>query len=247
MALTGADAGSIGPVGLKGFRIIADRRLEGANEMISGANKNDYHIAHIDFERDFKPDGYYDLRTIEPNEPCPRCGSPLKISHAIELGHIFKLGTKYADALGATYLDENGKEQPIVMGSYGIGIERIIACHIEQHNDEHGISWDKALAPYGVHVIAATMNHEQSVATAGEIYRKLQESGLEVLFDDRTNVTAGFKFKDADLLGMPLQVVVGERSLREQKVEIKQRRTGERILVGAEEVVQRIRTLLEAK
>lgn len=244
MALTGADGGSIGPVNLKGFRIIADRRLDGANGMISGANRNDYHLANIDFQRDVTLDGYFDLRTVEPGEPCPRCRSNLKIVNAIEIGHIFKLGTKYSESLGATFLDENGQSNPIVMGSYGIGIERIIASSIEQSHDEHGIIWNKALAPYHVHVIAASMNNKETVLVSNQVYRALMEAGVETLFDDRPSVSAGFKFKDADLMGMPFQIVVGEKGLREKKIEIKVRKSGERIQIPIDEAVPRIKMLL---
>jgi len=242
--LTGADAGSIGPVGLKGFRIIADKRLEGANNLISGANRNDYHVANIDLERDVKVEAYHDLRIVEDGEPCPKCGSELRISHAIELGHIFKLGTKYSEALNVTYLDENGESKPVVMGSYGIGVERIIACHIEQSRDEHGIIWHKALAPYLVHVIAVSMNNKDIVLTSNQLYAKLTENGIPALFDDRPNVTPGFKFKDADLLGMPLQIIVGEKGLRKHQVEIKRRKDGERFMVPVEELVREVKKLL---
>jgi prolyl-tRNA synthetase len=243
-ALTGADAGSIGPVELKRFRIIADKRLEDANNLISGANKNDYHLGNIDMQRDVKLDGYFDLRTVESGEPCPRCSSPLKISNAIELGHIFKLGTKYSEALNATFLDENGQAKPIIMGSYGIGIERIIACAIEQSRDQDGIIWDKAIAPYQVHIVAVNMNNKEIVLAANQAYRALSEAGVETLFDDRPNVTAGFKFKDADLLGMPLQVVVGEKGLKTGQVEIKTRKTGARVMVSSGDVVAEVKQLL---
>ena len=243
--LTGADGGSIGPVGLKGFKIIADKRLEGSNGLVSGANRNDYHVSNIDFQRDVKPAGYFDLRTVESGEPCPQCGSELKVAHAIELGHIFKLGTKYSEALGATFLDENGSSKPIIMGSYGIGIERIIASHLEQSHDEHGIVWSKALAPYDIHVIAASMNNKQSVLVSNQLYRALTEQGIETLFDDRANVSAGFKFKDADLMGIPIQLIVGEKGLKENKVEVKKRRSGERTLVVVEEAVDTLKKILE--
>ncbi len=230
-ALTGADGGSIGPVGLKGFRIIADKRLEGANGLISGANKNDYHIKDIDLKRDVKVDGYFDLRTVLPGEPCIKCNSPLRIVKAIELGHIFKLGTKYADALKAYFLDEGGKENPIIMGSYGIGVERIVACHIEQFHDQNGIIWTKALAPFQVHLILVNSNNEPVVKAAEELYAKLAEAKVEVLFDDRKDVSPGFKFKDADLLGMPLQVIVGEKNVVNGNVEIKDRATGKREII----------------
>ncbi len=243
-ALTGADAGSIGPVGLKGFRIIADKRLEGANNLISGANRNDYHLGNIDMQRDVKLDGYYDLRTVEDGEPCPNCSSALKISNAIELGHIFKLGTKYSEALNVRFLDENGQPKPVIMGSYGIGIERILACAIEQNHDDAGIIWDKALAPYLAHVIAINMNNKEIVRVSNQVYRTLNESGIPALFEDRPNVTAGFKFNDADLLGMPLQVIVGEKGLKNGQLEIKLRKTGERMMVGTDSILAEIQKLL---
>jgi prolyl-tRNA synthetase len=244
LALTGADGGSIGPINLKGFRIIADKRLEGVNGLVSGANRNDYHIANIDLARDAQIDGYYDLRTIEAGEPCSTCSAPLKISNAIELGHIFKLGTKYSDALNITYLDENGKANPVIMGSYGIGMERIVACSIEQNHDKDGIIWNKALAPYPIHLVAVNMNSKEVVAASDHIYKQLSEIGIEVLFDDRASITPGFKFKDADLLGMPFQIIVGDKGLKNGNVEIKRRRTGERILVKVEDAVSEIQKLL---
>jgi len=246
LQLTGADAGSIGPVGLQGFRIIADKRLEGGNNLISGANKNDYHIGNIDLARDAKVEGYFDLRAALPGEPCPKCGSPLKISNTIELGHIFKLGTKYSEALGATFLDENGKMQPIIMGSYGIGIERIIACHIEQSHDDKGIIWNTALAPYPVHIIAVSMNSKETAAAANQIYRDLTEAGVECLLDERAHLTAGFKFNDADLMGMPLQIVVGDKGLKNKQVEFKVRSSGERSQVNLDEVVESVKKFLHA-
>ncbi len=243
-ALTGADGGSIGPVGLKGFRIIADKRLEGANNLISGANRNDYHIGNLDLGRDSTIDGYFDLRTVETGETCTSCGSPLRIAGAIELGHIFKLGTKYSDALNAKFLDENGQSKPVVMGSYGIGIERIIACAIEQSHDANGIIWDKSLAPYLVHLIAINMSNKEIVLASNEVYRLLNEAGIETLFDERANVSPGFKFKDADLLGMPIQVIVGEKGLKNNQVEIKIRRTGERSMVARGELLPTLKAML---
>ncbi|MEN3039285.1 MAG: proline--tRNA ligase [Candidatus Kryptonium sp.] len=245
--LTGANAGSIGPIGLKNFKIIADNRLKGANNLISGANKDDYHIANIDMERDVKVDGYFDLRKVEEGEPCINCGSPLRIVNAIEIGHIFKLGTKYSEAMKATFLDENGQEKPIIMGSYGIGVERIIACHIEQNHDENGIIWDKAIAPFQVHLISVNTENPQVIQVADKLYEQLNEEKIEVIYDDRMDVSPGFKFKDADLLGMPLQLIVSERNLKNNQVEIKIRKTSERILVNLEDVVPKIKELLEIK
>ncbi len=239
--LTGADGGSIGPVNLTGFKIIADKRLENADGLISGANKNDYHIANIDLDRDTKIDAYYDLRTVENGEQCPQCREYLKISNAIELGHIFKLGVKYSDALNIKYLDENGKAQPVIMGSYGIGMERIVACYIEQNNDKDGIIWNKALAPYLVHIIAVNMNNADVRENSNEIYKKLIEANIEVIYDDRKDVTPGFKFKDADLLGMPYQIIIGEKSLKNGEVEFKYRRTGERKKIPITSIITEIK------
>jgi prolyl-tRNA synthetase len=240
-ALTGADAGSIGPIGLKAkFRILADKRLEGANGLISGANKNDYHLTNIDFNRDVTIENYYDVRTVENGEPCPNCSKPLRIVKGIEAGHIFKLGTKYSVSLKANFLDVEGKEQPIIMGSYGIGVDRIIACHIEQHHDEKGIIWSMAIAPYEVHLICVNANSESVMAKSEEVYGQLTEKKIAVLYDDRTNVTPGFKFNDADLLGMPLQVVVGEKNLKNGQIELKDRSTGKRWTVPAENLLAEV-------
>jgi prolyl-tRNA synthetase len=247
LELTGADGGSIGPVGLnakgKKFRIIVDKRLEGANNLISGANKNDYHVMNIDLQRDCTIDGYYDLRTVQAGEQSPVSTAPLRIVRGIELGHIFKLGTKYSDALNAKFLDENGTEKPIIMGSYGIGIERIMACHIEQNHDGNGIIWDKAIAPYLVHLISVGTKSKEVIDTAEEIYGSLNGAGVEVLYDDRRDITPGFKFKDADLLGMPYQVIVGEKNLAQGKIEIKERATGQRTLVDRGSLLEKVLAL----
>ncbi len=242
---TGANACSIGPIGLTKFKIIADKRLEDANELISGANKDDYHITHIDFKRDVKIDGYYDLRTIEAGEPCPNCSHTLRIVNAIEIGHIFKLGTKYSVSLHANYLDETGAEKPIVMGSYGIGVERIIACHIEQNHDDNGIIWDKSIAPFDVHLISVNMDNKEVVEAAGKLFDEFSKAGVQVLYDDRQGVSPGFKFKDADLLGMPVQVIVGERNLKQGNIELKFRKSGERKVIASAQIVNEVLKFLK--
>lgn len=244
--LTGAGGGSIGPVGLKEkarakFKIIADSRLKGANGLISGANRDDYHLKNIDLDRDCVVDGYHDLRTVRSGEASPDGKGTLRIAKGIELGHIFKLGTKYSDALNARFLDDHGKEQSVIMGSYGIGMERIIACHIEQSHDKDGIIWDKALAPFLVHLIAVGSKSKDVVDTAERLYGNLQEAGVSVLFDDRKDISPGFKFKDADLLGMPYQVIVGEKNLAQGKIEIKERRSGARTLVPAADFLAEVK------
>ncbi|MCH8032597.1 MAG: proline--tRNA ligase [Bacteroidetes bacterium] len=248
LEITGADAGSIGPVGFK-HKIIVDNRLKDANNMFSGANKNDYHIGGIDFKRDVETLEYTDLRIVKTGEGCPNCESKLDVFAAIELGHIFKLGTKYSESMGALFLDENGKEHPIVMGSYGIGVERVMACYIEQNHDEYGIIWEKTLAPFDIQLIGLNMKKELVLEASNKIYDELTNSGFEVLFDDRTNVQAGFKFNDADLLGMPVQVIVGDKKLKESasggKVEVKLRRTGERFDVELSELVEKIKEIIK--
>jgi prolyl-tRNA synthetase len=228
--ISGADAGSIGPIGFK-HRIIADNLLKDANNLYSGANKNDYHIGGIDMQRDVPNVEYFDLRIAESGEKCIRCGETLEVFKAIELGHIFKLGTKYSEALGVKYLDENGKEQPVVMGSYGIGVERIMACFLEQNYDEKGIVWKKPLAPFEIHLVGLNMKNETIADTCDKLYLHLNELGYEVLYDDRKDVSAGVKFNDADLLGMPVQVIVGEKNLKDGNVEVKKRTTHEKQIV----------------
>jgi prolyl-tRNA synthetase len=242
--ITGADAGAIGPIGFK-HKIIADFRLKDGNNLYSGANKNDYHIGGIDLKRDVKILEYSDLRIVQTGEPCPRCGKEIEVFKAIELGHIFKLGTKYSEALGANFLDENGKENPIIMGSYGIGVDRVLACYIEQNNDDKGIIWKKPLAPFDVHLLGLNMKKETVINATEKIYKELTEKGFDVLFDDRKNVQAGFKFSDADLIGLPIQIIVGERGLKENQVEIKIRATSDRINVTLDELVNKIKELLK--
>jgi prolyl-tRNA synthetase len=241
--ITGADAGSIGPIGFNG-RIIADNRLNDANNLFSGANKNDYHLGGIDLMRDVKDIEYADLRIVKSGEGCPISDGTLEVFSAIELGHIFKLGTKYSQAMGAMFLDENGKENPLIMGSYGIGVDRVMACYLEQHNDDKGIIWDKALAPYEIHLIGLNMRKQEVVNASEKIYDQLTAAGYEVLFDDRLDAQAGFKFNDADLLGMPLQIIVGDKKLKDGKVEIKLRETGERFDLVLNDLLVKVKELL---
>jgi prolyl-tRNA synthetase len=249
LQIAGADAGSIGPINFKG-RIIADLKLKDRNNLFSGANKNDYHIGGIDLKRDLpdRQEGvpaieYADLRVVQSGEGCPNCDNNLEVFTAIELGHIFKLGTKYSEALGAMYLDEKGKEHPIVMGSYGIGVERIMACYIEQNFDDKGLIWNKALSPFDIHLIALNMKNETVVSSVEKLYNDLQKEGYEVLFDDR-DAAAGFKFNDADLLGMPIQIVLGEKKLKDKKCEVKIRKTGERFDVELSDLNTKLKELL---
>lgn len=241
--ISGADAGSIGPIGFK-HRIIADNLLKDGNNLYSGANKNDFHIGGIDLKRDVPNIEYYDLRSAKSGEKCVRCNSTLEVFKAIELGHIFKLGTKYSEALGVLYLDEHGKEKPVVMGSYGIGVERILACYIEQNYDEKGIIWKEPLSPFDIHLIGLNMKNSSVAETSEKLYTQLQNEGYEVLFDDRIEGSAGVKFNDADLIGLPLQIIVGEKNLKENKVEIKNRRTGTKKLVELNKLFESLQEAL---
>lgn len=246
--LTGANAGSIGPIGLKSkLKIIADSLLEGANGMVSGANKDGFHYKNIDITRDCEIDMFADLRTVREGEPDPINGNPIRIVKAIELGHIFKLGTKYSEALFANFLDEKGKEQPIIMGSYGIGVERIMACFIEQNHDENGIIWNKQLTPYHVHLISLNPAKSEEVkSSSDEIYNNLIDEGFDVLYDD-TNNQAGFKFNNADLLGIPIQVVVGNKNLKNGNLEIKERASGDRKLVEVDNIINEVKSFYANK
>lgn len=245
-ALTGADSGSIGPINLKSaLPQIADLRIAHANGMVSGANENGFHYRNIDLDRDANISAYYDLRTVVEGEPDPVKGLPLSVKKAIEVGHIFKLGTKYSEALHATFLDDQGQEHPIIMGSYGIGVERIVACHIEQRHDKDGICWHPSIAPFHIHITGVKMESDIVREQATALYDALQAAGYDVLFDDRAGVSPGFKFKDADLLGMPINVIVGEKHLADGNVEIKVRQTGERRVLPVGEALAACKELLE--
>jgi prolyl-tRNA synthetase len=213
--LLGASAGSLGAVGAKNksrqLRIVADSSLKNRRNMTTGANKDDHHLRGVDIARDIPVDEWLELRTVEAGEGCPRCETgTLEIFKGMEIGHIFKLGTKYSDSMGATVLTQDGKEAPIVMGSYGIGVERIISAAVEQHHDDDGIIWPKSLAPFDVVVTITNMKQDDLRAAGEKLYDELQRAGLEVLLDDRDE-RAGVKFKDADLIGIPYRITIGKK------------------------------------
>ncbi len=210
------------------MRIIADQSVKSMVNSVTGANKDDYHLININTARDFTADTYADIRMVKEGDHCPRCKKgELEFHRGIEVGHIFRLGTKYSKAMNATYLDENGKEQTIVMGTYGIGIGRIAVAAIEQSHDDGGIIWPWAIAPFQIIVLPLNVKKEASRKAAAEIEGELESAGYEVLHDDRDE-RAGIKFNDADLIGIPIQVIVGEKGLKNGEVEIKVRKTGER-------------------
>ncbi len=234
--MLGVEAGFIGPMGHK-IRIIADECLkEGA--FVTGANKPHYHARGIKAERDFSAE-WHDIHVAKAGDFCTKCGNVLKIEKVIEIGNIFKLGTKYSVPLKAFFLDENGQEKPIIMGSYGIGPARIAAAAIEQNNDKDGMMWPASIAPFDVEILPLSMNDPATIEIAGKLYSALKQKGMDVLTDDRDE-RAGIKFKDADLIGIPVHVIIGEKNLKEGLVEIKNRKTKETIKVKVDEVVERI-------
>lgn len=244
--IAGAEAGSIGPVNLKNktVKIIADLKLKDADELISGACKNDYHIKNIDLKRDVVGIEYFDIRTVKDGEETVDRSSKLRMTKAIEVGHIFKLGTRYAEALGAKYLDVNGKDNVIIMGSYGIGIERIAAAYIEQNHDKDGIIWSGEISPFDIHLISVNKKSDNIKAEAEKIYNELITAGYEVLFDDRDDISPGVKFKDADLIGVPVQVVVSDKNMKNGEIEIKERRTGDRYRIQISDFNQKIKEII---
>jgi prolyl-tRNA synthetase len=218
-ATFGADPGSIGPVGFSG-EILADETLRDG-QFVAGANRTGWHLRGVEHGRDYRA-RFADIREPREGDRCPNCGGALRFQTAIEVGHVFKLGTTYSEPLGATFLDEDGRERPIVMGSYGIGPGRVLAAAVEQGHDEHGIVWARALAPYDVHVVALPGVEGQAHEAAAAV----ESTGLEVLFDDR-DARAGEKFADADLLGMPTRVTVGKKTLEDGAVDVRDRASGE--------------------
>ncbi len=240
---TGGPSGFSGPVGLK-VRILADFAVREMQNAVTGANEKDMHWINVNPGRDFNPDEYGDFRMAEKGERCPRCEEGVyERFKGIEVGQVFRLGRKYSESMNCVFLDENGKEQPAVMGCYGIGVGRTAAAAIEQNNDENGIIWPVSIAPFDVMLLNLDVKDDAVNDAAQEIYDSLRRAGLDVLYDDR-DVRAGFKFKDADLIGLPVQVVVGKRGLKDGTVELKVRRTGEREKVVPADVPVRAGDLL---
>ena len=238
--------GFAGPVDIAQFdvaEVIADHAVRGMRDAVCGGNQADVHWTHVDEGHDFTVGRFADLREAVEGDPCARCSSPLKAYRGIEVGHVFFLGTKYSDAMKCNYLDENGREQPMVMGCYGIGVSRIMSAAVEQNHDDYGVIWPRSMAPYQVTVLPLQMNREDVVAAAEKIYAQLLEQGVEVLIDDRAE-RAGAKFKDADLLGVPVRIAIGGRGLNEGVVELKLRSGSEIEKVPLEQLMERVAELL---
>ena len=222
---TGAPVGFAGPVGLK-VPVYADWDVRNMSDFVVGANEKDKHYKNVNWQRDFMPTTFGDIRYVKKEDMAPDSSGKLELVTTMEIGHIFKLGTRYSNSIGAFFLDEKGERQPVIMGCYGIGVNRLLAAAIEEHHDDKGMKWPASMAPYEFQLI--TINHDDQATreAADKIYSILKEQGKEVLYDDR-NERAGVKFNDADLLGMPCQIVVGARGLKEDKIEVKSRATGE--------------------
>ncbi|GAB4433153.1 MAG: proline--tRNA ligase [Chloroflexi bacterium OHK40] len=241
IAAAGAVAGYASPVGLEGVFVVADRSVAAAGGLVAGANRPGYHLRNVLLGRDWQAAVVADIAEVRAGDPCGRCGAPLALEQGVELGHIFKLGTRYTEVLGTTYLDEQGTARPIVMGSYSIGVERLLQVVLEQHHDERGIVWPVAVAPADVHIVALGKG-EAPRSEAARLYEELLAAGLRPLLDDRDE-TAGVKFNDADLIGLPLRLVVGERLLASGEVELKPRQ-GEATRVPRDGVVAAIEEFL---
>jgi prolyl-tRNA synthetase len=227
---TGAPMGFAGPLGLK-VRIVADNAVMGMKNFIAGGNREDVHLKNVNIDRDFKVDFFGDLRFITPEDRCPRCGSGIKFGRGIEVGHVFKLGTKYSKAMGASFLDEHGVERDIVMGCYGIGVGRTLAAAIEQNHDRNGIIFPISIAPFEAVILPLQVNEQEVADAAEKIYIELLEKGIDVLLDDR-DLRAGFKFNDADLLGIPLRITIGSQNIKKGDIELKLRSETESLFIS---------------
>ncbi len=243
---TGLHKGFIGPVNLpEGVRLVCDESLRASKSWTCGANEVDYHFTGACPGRDFEVDVWADLVTVREGDPCPHCGRPLKGARGIEVSQVFQLGTKYSEAMGATFVGEDGKERPLIMGCYGVGVSRTLSAVIEQHNDENGIIWPVQIAPYEVSVIALDKKGEAFDA-ASDLADKLAAEGIETVFDDRAE-RPGVKFADNDLMGFPYQIVVGKRGFKNGTAELKNRATGDREDVALDEVVAKVAALVRAE
>ena len=241
----GAVPGYASPLGLKDRAlpatpplVVVDDAVQSSPNLVAGANEEGYHVLNTNYGRDYKADLVADIAAADEGAPCPNCGNTMRASRGVEVGNIFKLGTRYSDSLGCTFLDQDGKAKPILMGSYGIGVGRLLACIAEERHDEYGLIWPVSVAPYHVHL--ASLPGGEAASAAARLYDELQAAGVEVLFDDR-NERPGVKFMDADLIGLPLRVTVGDKSLKKGGAELKRRNSNESVVVALSEVVGRVR------
>jgi len=240
----GIVAGFASPIGLKGFKIVADDSITTGTNFVAGGNKPETHIKNVNYPRDFKADVVADIATAKAGDKCPKCGHELSSTHGIEVGHVFKLGTFLSEKLGAYYSDEKGESRPIVMGCYGIGFGRLLAAAVEQNHDEKGIVWPLTIAPYHIYLCPLYREGTKVSEVAEKLYADLWAAGVEVLFDDRPE-SPGVKFNDADLFGIPLRVTVSQRTLEKNSVELKKRAEKASELVPLAKIVEKIKELVK--
>jgi len=239
----GIVAGAASPVGITGFKVVADDSVTSGTNFVAGGNKPDTHIKNVNYPRDFRADILADIATARPGDKCPRCGGKLASTHGIEVGHVFKLGTFLSERLEAFYIDEKGASRPVVMGCYGIGLGRLLAAAIEQNHDDKGIIWPMPIAPYHIYLCPLYRDDTEVAAVADSLYEKLEAEGLEVIFDDREE-SPGVKFNDADLLGIPFRVTVSPRTLEKNSVELKRRSEKDSELIPLDGLLMKLRELI---
>jgi prolyl-tRNA synthetase len=242
--VTGCPVGYAGPVGLKNIPLIVDEEVTRLKNFIVGANKNEKHLLNVNLERDFKPTAVINMINAAEGEMCPNCDGHLSSRKGIEVGNTFMLGTKYSASMGAKYLDAEGNEQPFIMGSYGIGVTRTPQAAVERYHDEHGIIWPKNIAPFQVEIIPLNYEKDEHRESADKIYKDLTEAGIDCLLDDRAE-RAGVKFNDADLIGIPIRIVIGDKSLKQGKIELAGRGAEKAALVDLGSVVSEVKGLLQ--
>ncbi len=240
---TGAEPGYASPVGLKDVLVVVDDMIPQSPNLVAGANEAGYHLLNVNYSRDYEAQIVADIAAAREGDACPNCGHPLRTTRGVEVGNIFKLGTRFSDALGATFLDAEGLKKPVIMGSYGIGIGRLLACITEEHHDESGLTWPISVAPYHVHLVTLAVEGTEARRVADDLYTALEADEIEVLYDDRDE-RPGVKFNDADLIGIPLRVTIGERSLAKGGVELKHRTEKDSEIVPPGEIIGRLETEL---
>jgi prolyl-tRNA synthetase len=242
---SGAVPGYASPIGVKGAVVLVDEAVASSPNLVAGANEEGFHLKNVNCGRDYQAEQVLDLAAAQEGDACPECGAGLRASRGVEVGNIFQLGTRYTDAMNCTFLDAEGKARPVIMGSYGIGVGRLLACIAEEHRDEQGLIWPISVAPYQVHLVSLAKGAGQAGEATDQLYAQLQEAGFEVLLDDRPE-NPGVKFNDADLIGIPLRLTVGERSLKKGAVELRIRGQQENSEVPVGEVVARIKAEVAA-
>jgi len=236
----GAVPGYASPVGLKGALVVVDDAVTTSPNLVAGANEDGYHLLNVNYGRDYSAEIFTDIAAAQEGDGCPNCGGAMRSVRGVEVGNIFKLGTRYSDSMGCKYLDKNGEEKPVIMGSYGIGSGRLLACVAEEHHDDYGLIWPINVAPYEVHLVAlGGKDGSQVQMAADELYDALKAAGVEVLYDDRDE-SPGVKFNDADLIGLPVRLTVSSRGLGQDSVEFKRRDSQEKSMVPRSQAVERV-------